>query len=152
MFLISLLNQPKEDGMATKHIVYLDAAADILGVSPEALRKRIKRGSIKATKDERGKWLVTLPDSGQDGGGGRGQAEKDFIIKGLNSRIDELRADKEYLKETLANRDEELRQRSEELAWANMKKFQIENDNKQLENKLRLLLEAPKPRRWWPFS
>jgi chromosome segregation ATPase len=136
----------------TKRIVYLDAAADILGVSPEALRKRIKRGSIDATKDEGGRWLITLPDDVQDGGGGRGQAEKDVIIKGLNSQIDELKADKEYLKERLADRDEELRQRSEELAWANMKKFQIENDNKQLENKLRLLLEAPKPRRWWPFS
>lgn len=129
----------------TKRIVYLDAAADILGLSPEALRKRIKRGSIEATKDESGRWLITLPDNVQDGGGGRGQAEKDVIIKVLNSQIDELKADKVFLQE-------ELRQRSEELAWANMKKFQIENENKQLENKLRLLLEAPKPRRWWPFG
>ena len=136
----------------TKRIVYIDAAADILGLSQEALRKRIQRGSIKATKDERGRWLITLPDDVQDESGGRGQAKKDDLINVLHAQIDELREDKAFLKEELTFLKEELTQRSEELAWANMKKFQIENDNKQLENKLRLLLEAPKPRRWWPFG
>lgn len=40
--------------------VTIGEAAGILGVSTEALRKRIKRGTIKAQKNGGGQWLVVL--------------------------------------------------------------------------------------------
>lgn len=40
--------------------VTIGEAASILGVSTEALRKRIKRGTIKAHKNGGGQWLVVL--------------------------------------------------------------------------------------------
>ncbi len=123
----------------TKRIVYLDEAADILGLSKEALRKRISRGSIKANKDAAGRWQVVLEDEGQDVEGRGRQAIKDAYIQDLRERIEELRKDKEHLRQLLSHRDEEI-------AWSNMRRLQ-------LEKRVQLLLEAPKPgRRWWPFS
>jgi predicted ArsR family transcriptional regulator len=123
----------------TKRIVYLDEAADILGLSKEALRKRISRGSIKANKDAAGKWQVVLEDEGQDVEGRGRQAIKDAYIQDLRERIEELRKDKEHLRQLLNHRDEEI-------AWSNMQRVQ-------LEKRVQVLLEAPKPgRRWWPFS
>jgi hypothetical protein len=53
--------------MAVK-TVGIDEASQILGISKEALRKRINRGSIDARKDKDGRWLVTVNDTGQDRG------------------------------------------------------------------------------------
>jgi regulator of replication initiation timing len=123
----------------TKRIVYLDEAADILGLSKEALRKRISRGSIKANKDAAGKWQVVIEDEGQDVEGRGRQAIKDAYIQDLRERIEELKKDKEHLRQLLSHRDEEI-------AWSNMQRSQ-------LEKRVQVLLEAPKPgRRWWPFS
>ncbi len=52
----------------TVKTVGIDDAAQILGISKEALRKRINRGSIKAKKDRKGHWQITLNDTGQDKG------------------------------------------------------------------------------------
>jgi hypothetical protein len=52
-------------GMAVK-TVGIDEASQILGLSKEALRKRINRGSIDAKKDKDGRWLVTVNDTGTD--------------------------------------------------------------------------------------
>lgn len=44
--------------------VSIPKAAIILGVSQEAVRKRIKRGTLKADKDDKGHWVVyLLPDT-----------------------------------------------------------------------------------------
>lgn len=118
--------------MATKRIVYLDEAADILGLSQEALRKRIKRGTIGAQKDAAGRWQVFIEDGVQDAESGHVKAIKDAYIQGLLRQIEELQEDKNYFKE--------------ELAWEKMKRLQAEQ-------RVQLLLEAPKPRRlWWPFG
>jgi excisionase family DNA binding protein len=64
-------------------------AADRLGISKEALRKRIRRGSVQAERREDGTWRVQLPD-GQDGGeAGRGDV------------VAELRAHNATLREQL---------------------------------------------------
>ena len=94
----------------TKRIVYLDAAADILGLSKEAIRKRIKRGSIEAKKDAAGRWLITLPDNVQDGVNGHGQAEKDAIYKLLQERIEELREERDFYKHLLLSREQRILQ------------------------------------------
>ncbi len=116
----------------TKRIVYLDEAADILGLSQEALRKRIKRGTIGAQKDATGRWQVFIEDGVQDVEGGRVQAIKDAYVQGLIEQIEDLKKDKIYF--------------MEELAWEKMKRLQAEH-------RVHLLLEAPKHRRlWWPFN
>ena len=71
----------------TTRTVSLDAAAAIMGISKEALRKRIQRGTIDAAKDAAGHWQVRLSEqdrtAGQDTGQdmtGRVQAMQDEII------------------------------------------------------------------------
>lgn len=48
---------------STSKTVGLDVAAGIMGISKEALRKRIQRGTIEAEKDSAGRWQVRLPES-----------------------------------------------------------------------------------------
>lgn len=111
----------------TKRIVYLDEAADILGLSKDALRKRVKRGSIKATKDEAGRWQVIIEDSDQDGDHRRDQAEKDVIYKLLQEQIEQLKGERDFYKHLLISREQRI-----------------------------LQLEAGKKERrlpsWWPFG
>lgn len=101
----------------TKRIVYLDEAADILGLSKDALRKRVKRGSIKATKDAAGRWQVIIEDSDQAAGGGHVQAIKDAYIQELRERINELkeqnknlRGDVEFFKALTMQKDQKILQ------------------------------------------
>jgi hypothetical protein len=81
----------------TKKTHDLDAAARILGISKEALRKRLRRGTIEAKKDKAGRWQVVLDegagDKGQDGGGDvSGQlvqqlkSENDFLRQQLHQQ------------------------------------------------------------------
>lgn len=57
----------------TERTVSIAEAAHILGTSTEALRKRIKRGTVKARKNGDGQWLVVL-----DGTETRGNTQEDL--------------------------------------------------------------------------
>jgi predicted RNase H-like nuclease (RuvC/YqgF family) len=106
----------------TKRTLDLDAAAQVLGTSKEALRKRIKRGSIEATKDQAGRWQVeveepgpdTRPDNVQDAGGLVVQALKEHIetLKRENARqqrtIEALQRDKEQVNYILALKEQKI--------------------------------------------
>ncbi len=81
----------------TKKTYDLDGAARALGISKEALRKRLRRGSIEATKDKAGRWQVFLEEEpgeeGQDNGGDvSGQlvqqlkSENDFLRQQLHQQ------------------------------------------------------------------
>ena len=79
----------------TKRTVGLDEAAGILGISKEALRKRVKRGSIEAVKDQAGRWQVKVDEKkgrtgGQDTGGDASR-----------TLIDQLRSENEFLRQQL---------------------------------------------------
>jgi hypothetical protein len=43
--------------------VPLTEASAQLGLRPEALRKRLQRGTVAGYKDDQGEWVVTLPES-----------------------------------------------------------------------------------------
>ncbi len=43
----------------------LPRAARLLGLTPEAVRQRVKRGEIEAFRDNRGRWQVRLGESDQ---------------------------------------------------------------------------------------
>jgi hypothetical protein len=47
----------------TQHPVPIDVAAATLSTTTAAIRKRIKRGTLAATKDGAGRWLIFLPES-----------------------------------------------------------------------------------------
>ncbi len=115
----------------TKRIVYLDEAADILGLSKEALRKRIKRGSIKANKDAAGRWQVLLEDDGQDDGTSHGQDVTDAYIHSLEARVSELKQQNDY-----------LRQDVEYFKVITMQKEQA----------ILQLTDGRQRVKWWPFS
>jgi excisionase family DNA binding protein len=75
----------------TKRTVTVDEAAGILGISKEALRKRIKRGSIRAIKDRAGRWQVEVDETGRTSGQDRGQDVSSPLIKQLKSENEFLR-------------------------------------------------------------
>jgi predicted HTH domain antitoxin len=43
----------------------LPKAAQILGLTPEAVRQRVKRGELEGFRDNRGRWQVVLGESNQ---------------------------------------------------------------------------------------
>ena len=94
----------------TKRIVYMDDAADILGLSKDAIRKRIKRGTIEASKDAAGRWMVTIPDGPGDSGYGQVLPERDAVIQLLHDQIDQLKDERDLLRELLLRREERILQ------------------------------------------
>jgi len=81
--------------------VPLAEAAQRLGLTVDATRKRIKRGLLAATKDDDGRWYVTLPNA--DGRGG-----VDTTAMRMSTRMDEdLRAEVVFLRERLQEAERE---------------------------------------------
>jgi hypothetical protein len=63
-------------------------AADALGISQDAVRMRVKRGTLDATKD--GRQLFVLLDTDRSGVGS--QPESEALISEMRGRIEDLRA------------------------------------------------------------
>jgi predicted RNase H-like nuclease (RuvC/YqgF family) len=78
--------------------VGIDEASGIMGISKEALRKRILRGSIDAKKDDAGYWRITLNDTGQD----TGQDKQGHDARAL---IEQLQRENENLWQELYRKD-----------------------------------------------
>jgi hypothetical protein len=84
---------------ATRRVT-LKEAADILGVTKEAVRKRVIRGTLRSDTGEDGRRYVYL-----DAGGDEAPThERDELIS-------ELHRTNELLREVIATRDEEIRRR-----------------------------------------
>jgi len=49
----------------TQQPVPIEQAAAILGTTFSAIRKRIKRGTLTATKGDGGRWMIFLPAEGE---------------------------------------------------------------------------------------
>ena len=94
----------------TKRLVYIDEAAAIMDVSKEAIRKRIKRGTIEAKKDAAGKWLIAIQDDVEDGGQYSRQAEKDLTIEVLLAQVEDLKKERDYYRGYFLNRERKLLQ------------------------------------------
>lgn len=122
----------------TKRKVDLATAAGILGISKEAARKRIKRGSIEATKDEAGRLLVTLPDNVQDGRQDNGQDASSplvqVVIEAYQSKERLYEQTIGYLTEHINSLERELKVRNEELAWKDTIYLKITQQVKQLQD------------------
>ncbi len=120
------------------HPDYLDIheAAQALHVSPEALRKRITRGTIKAVK-KNGHWYVQIEDnhpdsvrtevqSSQDGYDG-----KDLALAAMEARIESLEAQ-------LSSKDRQIEAREREVGELHRLLAQT-------------ALNAAPARPWWRF-
>ena len=107
----------------TERTLEIGEAARILGISTEAVRKRIKRGSLKAQKNGDGQWLVILDESRlaaghRDSGGDGVQADAAGVAATLNlvrssaaieetlrDEVDVLRDEVTFLREEISRLD-----------------------------------------------
>jgi hypothetical protein len=103
-------------------------AADRLGISKEAVRKRISRGTLRSDKDADGTVWVYIPPSSTPSGTPSETIGRDELVELLRAQLEDLRADRD------AWRDQA--RRSDYMATAAM------NRTRELESRLREL-EAP---------
>ena len=72
-------------------------AADRLGISKDAVRKRLERGTLRGQKDKSGRWQVFLSSQKSD------QSEKsEFVSREL---YEQLRAERDFLRQELERKD-----------------------------------------------
>jgi hypothetical protein len=89
-------------------------AASVLGISTEATRQRVKRGTLPTIRDEEGNVFVLLEHDGtrKDGNStSDGTHDSTALVERMAGEI-------EYLRDTIACRDEEIRRRDHLLAAA----------------------------------
>lgn len=79
--------------MGATRRVTLREAADVLGISKEGVRKRVKRGKLRSDKDPDGRVYVYLPLVGDEGTPGPGpeQDPRDRLIATLQDQLDQER-------------------------------------------------------------
>jgi hypothetical protein len=94
--------------MAGTRRVTLREASEELGVSVEAVRKRVKRGSLRSDKGPDGRVYVYL-DAGGDASHPRPEVESSELVEELRDRIS-------YLERQLDVRTEELKEHRRLLA------------------------------------
>ena len=89
-------------------------AAEALGVTVEAVRKRIARGTLRSEKGPDGTryvWLDEGPDHGRAGNGTGPDVRVDALLDAKEQTIGELRERVDQLGRILETRDEELRRK-----------------------------------------
>jgi len=87
--------------------VTVDEAARHLGLSVDAVRKRVQRGQIDYEKDEAGRVRIIL-----DEGETLQDESPDTTGQGTDAElVEELRRTNELLREVISTRDEEIRRR-----------------------------------------
>jgi chromosome segregation ATPase len=106
------------------------AAAERLGITKEAVRKRISRGTLRSDKDTDGTVRVYIPASGTPSGTASEAIGRNELVELLRAQLEDLRADRD------AWRDQA--RRSDYMASAAMDR------TRELESRLREL-EAPAP-------
>jgi hypothetical protein len=92
-------------------------AAEVLGISSEGVRKRIKRGKLESEKDADGKVYVWLDEdrTSTDEDWTAGREDESGMIEVLREQVELLRTELEDWKSIVAARDRELETRAEEL-------------------------------------
>lgn len=117
--------------------VSLKEAGEALGISPDAVRMRVKRGKMRGEKDAQGRWQVWIDLAEQEGEQGpeRGSGgEPDLLrqVAVLEARLELLEDERDF-----------LRQQVQTLTMAQAVMAQAQK-----------AIEAEKrPRRWrWPWE
>lgn len=127
------------------HGLDLATAAQLLGITPEALRKRLQRGRIKGFKTADGTWRVHLsqqtghPGQADSSPPGQMQAEPNQQREAAREEaalVASLREEVTFLRSQLQARDEEVRRAHILLQHAQQQALQ-------------LVQSKPPRRRWW---
>jgi hypothetical protein len=108
--------QPSNDRLPATLRVTVIEAASILGITPDAVRSRLRRGTLHKETSEDGTVYVRLDTEGPAGLNDQTtdrSADQTTVVY-----INELKSEIDYLKETVAKRDEEIRRRDHLLAAA----------------------------------
>jgi hypothetical protein len=105
-------------GNPSRRRVNVDEAARILGLSVDAIRKRVQRGTIEHEKEPAGRvWILldassTIRDEVQDATGHEGDADhagrgrgQDQLLEAKDETIEELRDRVRYLEEESRRKD-----------------------------------------------
>ena len=108
--------QPSNDRLPTTLRVTVIEAASILGITPDAVRSRLRRGTLHKETSEDGTVYVRLDTEGP--AGLNDQTTDRTADQTTLAYINELKSEIDYLKETVAKRDEEIRRRDHLLATA----------------------------------
>ena len=146
------------DGTRSQRYTVTEAAS-VLGISTEATRQRVKRGTLPTIRDDEGNVFVLLDPDGtrRDGGGTSGgisdgtRRDADGTNDGM-ALVDRMSAEIEYLRDTIARRDEEIRRRDHLLAAALERIPALESPPETSESTVRASEEAsstPPPPSWW---
>jgi hypothetical protein len=101
------------------------AAAERLGITKEAIRKRISRGTLRSDKDTDGTVRVYIPASGTLSGTASKAIGRDELVDLLRVQLEDLRADRDawraqarrsdYMASAAMDRTRELESRIREL-------------------------------------
>ncbi len=97
-------------------IVNLDEASRILGITPDAIRKRVQRGTIQGYKDKNGRWKVNLEDEPS----GQRAEDSGQLVDALQKEIDFLRKElerKDHILMALTNKIPLLEAPKEKRRW-----------------------------------
>jgi predicted ArsR family transcriptional regulator len=108
--------QPSNDRLPATLRVTVIEAASILGITPDAVRSRLRRGTLHKETSEDGTVYVRLNTEGL--AGLNDQTTDRSADQTTVAYINELKSEIDYLKETVAKRDEEIRRRDHLLAAA----------------------------------
>ena len=108
--------QPSNDRPLIALRVTVIEAASILGITPDAVRSRLRRGTLHKETSEDGTVYVHLDTEGP--AGLNDQTTDQPTDQTTLAYINELKSEIDYLKETVAKRDEEIRRRDHLLAAA----------------------------------
>ncbi|MDP9487581.1 MAG: hypothetical protein M3Q49_17650 [Actinomycetota bacterium] len=107
---------PDEQGDAAGRWLDVRQAADALGLSSDAVRKRIARGTLRSRKGEDGSVSVWLDAAGQRQDGDQPNSETEAGQTLDTDLVEELRDRVRYLERQLDVRTEELREHRRLLA------------------------------------
>jgi hypothetical protein len=108
--------RPSTDRPPTDRRVTVFEASSILGITPDAVRSRLRRGTLTKEVGEDGTVYVRLD---ADGPNGRTDQTTDRLTDQTTvAYINALKSQIEYLKEVVEKRDEEIRRRDHLLAAA----------------------------------
>ncbi len=102
--------------------VTLTEAATTLGISRDALKKRVQRGVIPAHKDETGAWRVLLPTGDTDGDMSRDTGEGQFPGHGGTNVPGQLTTVMEQWLQPLVN---QIAQQAEEIGRLRLENEQL---------------------------
>ena len=108
--------QPSNARLPTTLRVTVIEAASILGITPDAVRSRLRRGTLHKETSEDGTVYVRLDTEGP--AGLNDQTTDRSADQTTVAYINELKSEIDYLKETVAKRDEEIHRRDHLLAAA----------------------------------